>query len=266
MDDHDRYSAIINRVFQNKYVAGLREIEFERNDIAKAAEECGVESPKNLGDVIYSFRYRRSLPEGVRQRAGAGEVWVIRPAGRGKYRFCLVRDRPIMPNAGRLAVKIPDATPGIVVRYSFNDEQALLARLRYNRLLDIFTGVTCYSLQNHLRTTVSDMGQVEIDELYVGIDKGGVHHVFPIQAKGETERLNVVQIEQDMAVCAESFPGLVCRPIGTQFMEDGRIVLFEFAEDEDGVRIAEERHYRLVPSDELTEADLKAYRNLCVQV
>jgi hypothetical protein len=45
--------------------------------------------------------------------------------------------------------------------------------MRYNRLLDIFTGVACYSLQNHLRTTVPDVGQVETDELYVGVDKNG---------------------------------------------------------------------------------------------
>ncbi len=36
-----------------------------------------------------------------------------------------------------------------------------------------FTGITCYSLQNHLRTSVPDIGQVETDELYVGVDKKG---------------------------------------------------------------------------------------------
>jgi len=41
--------------------------------------------------------------------------------------------------------------------YALGDEQALLAKLRYNRLLDIFTGVVCYSLQNHLRTNVPGM-------------------------------------------------------------------------------------------------------------
>jgi hypothetical protein len=61
------------------------------------------------------------------------------------------------------------------------------------------------------------MGQVETDELYIGVDKKGAHYVFPIQAKGGTDRLNVVQIEQDFAVCAAKFPLLVCRPIAAQF-------------------------------------------------
>ncbi len=61
---------------------------------------------------------------------------------------------------------------------SFTDEQALLATVRYNRLTDIFTGVTCYSLQNHLRTTVRGVGQVETDELYVGVDRLGKHYAI----------------------------------------------------------------------------------------
>ena len=70
-----------------------------------------------------------------------------------------------------MEIKIPDSTPGVIAKYVLSDEQALLARVRYNRLVDIFTGITCYSLQNHLRTTVRSIGQVEIDEIYVGIDK-----------------------------------------------------------------------------------------------
>lgn len=92
-----------------------------------------------------------------------------------------------------VTIKVPDATPGIIAKYALNDEQALLAKVRYNRLLDIFTGVTCYSLQNHLRTTVPNMGQIETDELYVGVDKRGVHYVLPVQAKGGKDKLGIVQ-------------------------------------------------------------------------
>lgn len=164
------------------------------------------------------------------------------------------------PNANLSETKVPDATPGIVAKYAFNDEQALLARLRYNRLVDIFTGVACYSLQNHLRTTVPNMGQVETDEIYVGLDKKGVHFVFPVQGKGGKDKLNVVQIEQDFGVCAHKFPALVCRPLGAQFIGDGVIVLFEFEQTSAGVRVSSEKHYRLVPPDEISEADLAGYR------
>ena len=104
------------------------------------------------------------------------------------------------------------------------------------------------------------MGQVETDEIYVGLDKRGVHYVFPVQAKGGTDKLSVVQIEQDFGVCAQKFPSLVCRPIGAQFIDDGVIVLFEFEQSDAGVRISSEKHYRLVPPEQVGEADLQNYR------
>lgn len=257
-----RYAAIIEAIFLSKFKAGVREVEFERQDIERFARRLKISLPKNLGDLVYSFRYRAELPASIKSKAGPGTAWIIRPAGRSRYRFVLVADRPLVPNAALTITKVPDATPGVIAKYALSDEQALLAKIRYNRLVDVFSGVACYSLQNHLRTTVPQIGQVETDELYVGVDKRGAHYVFPIQAKGGADRLSAVQIEQDIALCATKFAGLICRPIGAQFMTDGVIALFEFDEDDDGVRIAAEKHYKLVAPDKVTAADLARYRLL----
>jgi hypothetical protein len=72
--------------------------------------------------------------------------------------------------------------------------------------------------------------------------------------------LSIVQIEQDMALCTAKFPSLICRPIAAQFMQDDLIALFELEEGEQGVSISAEKHYRLVPGEEVTEDDLKVYR------
>lgn len=144
---------------------------------------------------------------------------------------------------------------------TLDDEQALLTRLRYNRLLDIFSGLACYSLQNHLRTTVPDLGQVETDEIYVGLDKWGRHYVLPVQAKGGQDEIGVVQIEQDIALCRSKFPDLICRAVAAQFMADGVIALFAFELDtHEEVRIVDERHYKLVPPEELSEDELARYQ------
>ncbi len=255
------YVSIIEKIFRSKFKPGMREVDFEREDIVKFGKVLKVDLPKNLGDLVYSFRYRAALPARIQVTAGKGEAWIIRPAGRSKYRFVLVPNAPLVPNPSMTTTKVPDSTPGIVAKYAFNDEQALLAKVRYNRLVDVFTGVTCYSLQNHLRTTAPEMGQVETDEIYVGVDKKGIHYVFPIQAKGGTDRLSIVQIEQDFAICAQKFPSLICRPIAAQFMRGGVIALFEFEQSESGVSIAAEKHYKLVPPEEVTEADLDSYRH-----
>lgn len=147
----------------------------------------------------------------------------------------------------------------MIRHYALNDEQALLAILRYNRLIDTFLSLTCYSLQNHLRTTVPNMGQVETDEVYVGVDVSGVHFVVPVQAKGGRDKQVKVQIEQDIALCQHKFPDLVCRPVAAQFMADGVIAMFAFEFTAD-IRILEEKHYRLVPPSALTKEELRAYQ------
>ena len=209
--------------------------------------------------MIYTFRYRADLPASVVSRAPTGKTWVIRPAGPGRYRLVAVPPLDARPNLSLAETKVPDATPGMISMYALGDEQALLARLRYNRLIDVFTGVTCYSLQSHLRTTVAGLGQVEADEIYVGLDRRGAHYVFPVEAKGAREQLATIQIEQDIALCETKFPGLVCRPIGAQFMQDDLIALFEFADTDQGLRVTAEKHYRLVPPESLTQDELAAY-------
>jgi hypothetical protein len=111
-----RYSAIIEKIFFSKYVRGMREITFEREEMANVVSKLGIKLPKNLGDLIYSFRYRAMLPEKIAAVAGVDEIWIIRPSGRGRYRFALVKNAPIIPNELMAITKIPDATPGIVTK------------------------------------------------------------------------------------------------------------------------------------------------------
>ncbi len=257
----NRYGQLIERIFLSHYAEGDREVRFGRQEIIEACTDLGIERPSNVGDVVYSFRYRANLPAAVREKAPPGEDWIILPDGASRYRFFATPFSIINPTRGLAETKVPDATPGIISMHAMSDEQALLAKLRYNRLIDIFTGVTCYSLQSHLRTTVRRMGQVETDELYIGLDKRGAQYVFPVQAKGGTDRLSVVQILQDMEVGAEKFPSLICRPIAAQFMANDLIALFDFEMTVNGIALSSEKHFRLVPPDQLTPNDLASYRD-----
>lgn len=199
------------------------------------------------------------MPASIADAQPSGRQWVIEGRGKSQYAFRLVAVSRISPTPALQTIKIPDATPEVVSAYALSDEQALLAKVRYNRLLDIFLGVAAYSLQNHLRTTVAKMGQVEIDEVYVGIDKRGRQFIIPVQAKGGNDSLSAVQTRQDIACCAEKFPQLLCRAVSAQFMADDLIALFELSGSTDEVEIVEERHYKLVPADQITPEDLRTY-------
>lgn len=256
-----RYDLILERIFLPRYARGEPDAPFGRAELDQAADEIGIVRIKNLGDALYSATYRAGLPASIEATAPEGMMWIIHKEAKGQYRFMLIPDRPITPNTMLMRIKVPDATPSIVKRYASRDEQSLLAQLRYNRLIDIFTGVTCYSLQYHLRTTIRRGVQIETDEVYVGVNKRGVQFVFPVQAKGGSDRLHVVQIEQDSTACALKYPDLICRPIGAQFIADGSVALFEFGTEGQDIRVVEERHYLLVPAEEVQAVDLETYRN-----
>lgn len=261
MGDENIYAALIKAVFARHYKHGLNEFEFSREELPEVAAELNRQLPKNLGDVIYSLRYRTEMPREIAATAPKGCEWRIEPAGRSSYRFKIGRVNRIVPDPAQKTIKIPDATPQIVRQRAMDDEQALLAIIRYNRLVDVFLGISAFSLQNHLRTSVRDVGQIEVDELYVGVDKRGAQYVVPVQAKGGRDKISVIQTKQDLGFCAERYPDLIARAVSAQFMDDDRVAMFELEIGDDGeIEVLEQRHYRLVTADAIGPADLKKYR------
>lgn len=253
------YARILIEIFSSRYKAKDRIVEFEREDIRRTATMLGLKAPDNLGDVLYSFRYRRNLPEEIQKHAPKNHEWVLTTPTKSNYAFVARELSNLVPSPILAEIHVPEATPGIIAMYALTDEQALLAKLRYNRLIDVFTGITCYSLQNHLRTTIGNGVQVETDEIYVGIDARGAHYVFPVQAKGGRDRLGIIQIEQDFALCEKKFPALICRPIAAQFLDDEVIALFSFTNTSRGVRVLSEKHYKLIPRTEAGDEDFSVY-------
>lgn len=258
----NRYGAIILDVFKKYHRKGKIEFEFDRDDLEKSAEKLKVKRPKNLGDIIYTFRYRKQLPGEILASQPKGLSWLILGAGDAQYRFRLSRLATITPTAGLMVRKIPDATPKIISNYALSDEQALLAKVRYNRLIDIFLSITAYSLQNHLRTKIPNYGQIEIDELYVGVDSRGVQYIVPVQAKGGKDKLGAIQTIQDTMFCSSEpkYKQCIPRTCSAQFLDNDTIALFELAFDGDEVSIVQEKHYRLVEAKQITESDLKLYK------
>jgi len=233
-----KYEQIIEWVFKKNFTIGNVRVPFTRDQLVQAHDVLNFERTKNIGDIPYSFRFRRD-----------------RLASPGK----------ITPTLHYYPIKIPDSTPEIIRQYaSGTDEQALLTRVRYNRLVDVFTGLTCYSLQNHLRTTVTDIGQVEVDELYVGLNTRGTHFILPCQAKSKGDKFGIAQIMQDIALCLERYPQAICRPIALQFVDEDSVAMLELAVREESdilkLNIVEEKQYALVPRSDLSHAEIKTLK------
>jgi hypothetical protein len=264
--DAGAYSLALLAVFRRLYRPGRSEFHFSGADYRAA---CGLpetiaanagKAIRNPPDVLYSFRSRRALPREIRDTAPPGMEWIVELAGTAngdsRYAFKTVPlgSRHIEPNPNLKAIDVPNATPEIVAMYALGDEQATLARVRYNRLVDVFLGIAAYSLQNYLKTRVAAVGQIEIDELYVGIDKLGRRYVVPVQAKGGKDRIHAGQLRQDIAYCAARFPELLCKPLAVQSSSGDRLAMFELTLEGDRVLIVDERHYRLAPAAEFEPA------------
>jgi hypothetical protein len=205
----------------------------------------------NIPDIPYHYRTGRSdLPDEILSTGN----WVIEGVGKGKYAFVRLERAPYIHVPDDLYItEIPEATPDIVLKYGGEDEQAILTKIRYNRLIDIFLSITAYHLQGHARSSVQDIGQVEIDDLYVGVDTEGRWYVMPVEAKsiGPEERLGVVQIRQMILFAKQSYGELALRPVGVKPLEDGSYVLLEFDDEEELETIAVKRYarYKLVRDD-----------------
>ncbi|MCB0117313.1 MAG: hypothetical protein KDD84_24605 [Caldilineaceae bacterium] len=257
-----KYEDIINWVFEKNYQTGAVRVSFSRSELVDASDALGFARIKNLGDIPYSFRFRRELPVEIQATAPENAEWIIVGVGIGEYAFRLAAPGKVAPTLHYYPIKVPDATPEIVRQYApGTDEQALLTRARYNRLIDIFTGLTCYSIQNHLRTTVLDIGQVEVDEIYIGLNKKGTHFVLPCQAKSVGDRFGIVQVMQDIALCEERYSMAICRPIALQFTGQNNVALLELTIREENdvlmLSVVDEKHYSLVARSELPEEEVR---------
>jgi hypothetical protein len=238
---------VILEVFLRHYRKGATYLKFRKDELAEACSKHGI-TVRNIPDIIYTYRARRTLPA----RILATGHWAIEPAGRGVYAFRLLRNPPHLeiPFRNYAPVDIYNAIPEVVEGLLRQDEQSLLTRVLYNRLVDIFTGLTCFHIQNHYRSFVAGMGEVELDALYVGVDKTGALFVLPIEAKSqaENEMIGRVQVSQMAKLVRQDFAELRRRILAVKALADGTIAMVEFDghEEPDDFGMVSVSRFRLI--------------------
>ena len=246
-DKENKYDKLLASIFKVKWKASLTEVPFSKDEVIEAAAKLDLRI-KNLADVIYTYRSRRPMPGEILKTGN----WVIAARGSGLYAFVKIVGETTVTIPDSLKVyPIPYAVPEIVAQNLARDEQGMLTIVRYNRILDVFSGLACFHLQSHIRTQIPEHGQVEIDELYVGVDKDGQGFVLPVEAKEEGERLGLDKAVALTLFAQARFPKLICRPVaiirrGLHLFD---CVEFEPAEELSKVVVLEMRRYHLVSEE-----------------
>jgi hypothetical protein len=59
----EKYNNTIRNLFLKKYKKGDKEISFTREELEEEANNAGGVS--NLGDILYTYRFRRELPKEI---------------------------------------------------------------------------------------------------------------------------------------------------------------------------------------------------------
>lgn len=239
------YDRVIAALFERIFKPQARELPFTKEDLERVCRELSI-SIKNIPDILYTYRSRGELPKAI---SGKGQ-WVIEGYGKGRYAFIRLSRSPYVEIPLDLeAILIPDSTPEIILKYASADEQSVLAKIRYNRLIDTFLSLTAYQLQGHFRTTLKETGQIEIDELYLGVDTNGHWYVIPVEAKGPDprERIGITQVHWLIIFARQYYPELTIRPVVVKAWEDGSIFLIEFntVTDLEEIRTVNYKRYKL---------------------
>ena len=110
-----KYNEIIQAIFFEYYTDGVTSIVFEREKLADKARELGIKTPKNLGDIVYSYKYRNRLPDSIVRTAPNGYYWRIRNIGIAQYEFKLTEGIEFI---------VPDTMSSIARRYSESSSQS----------------------------------------------------------------------------------------------------------------------------------------------
>jgi hypothetical protein len=77
------------------------------------------------------------------------------------------------------------------------------------------------------------------------VNKYGEQFIIPVQAKGGTDKLGIIQTIQDIEYCKTFYPTLTYKAISVQFMDEDIIAVFDLDVKDEKVSIIEEKHYRL---------------------
>jgi hypothetical protein len=251
------YDRVICEVFDKLRASNpaATEMDFAKFEIEDAIDDLVsgghlAARTKNIPDIKYTYDARKDFPAAI---AATGH-WAIIGRGKGLYRFItlpqnnLIRIPADLPSVGP-PLRVQDTTPTLVNAVLGNDEQATMTRVRYNRTLDDFTGLTTYHVQGHERTTVS-AGQIEVDEVYVGAQSAmaTAGEVIPISAKGGNDYLSYTQALNLNLYAAEKqkYSGFGRRPIGVAKARDGAVYVLEFSTDLDIRQIRIVKHTRYV--------------------
>src|SRR2546423_2980 len=100
------YGDAIRTVFFKGYVKGINRFIFNRRELLEAMRSRGLLMPKsseeeiakNIGDIVYTFRFRKAFPKEILETAPTGKMWILLGVGDARYEFRLITTPSLAPD------------------------------------------------------------------------------------------------------------------------------------------------------------------------
>jgi len=122
--------------------------------------------------------------------------------------------------------------------------------VRYNSLIDIFLGLTAFSL--HSKVVASIQSElIEIEELYIGLDQRDCRYAIPVQTAGQDERISGSRAAEHIEFVEKKFRGMRTIAVGAKLIDERTVALFELRLEDDKIKVVKEKHYALMPPNPL---------------
>lgn len=150
---------------------------------------------------------------------------------------------------------IIDVTPRAVLEHTIGAVDLLLARVRYNKLIDRLLKCVAHSLHTDLTYCSRTFGEITVGEVYHAVNKRGAEFVVAVQANTTSPSFGPDQAELDLEVCEELFPDLAPRFVHVElehFSWGDVVVMYSLRNNKRGIQFDDEGHYRLVSSETVT--------------
>jgi hypothetical protein len=192
-----KYDRVAVELFHSKFRPGDQSVLFTRDELFEIASRLGVRI-KNLGDFVYHYSKRGRFPELLRN-AGLTSAEIV---SRSSYAFTSAADSIEVPEnlpEREVALVLPARVRRFYIQAA--DEQGMLVKVREADVLSDFLGEKVLHMQNHLKTE-SELGQVEIDDIYVTEETG---RICTVEAAEPNEKMIRSQVRRQIAGAVARF-------------------------------------------------------------
>jgi len=213
-----KYDKVAVEMFRSRYSPGMDVVTFTREELLECAAGLGVRI-KNPGDFPYYYSKRQPLPESIRIAGFQALVIVTKST----YAFTKETDVISVPE-DLPEIEVLLALPASVRRHVSNDEQGMLLRAREAHIFSDLLDEKVYHIQSHLRTESKELGQVEIDDVYVTED---TMRICTVEAVEPNAWLTRSQIKRQIAGACIRFkvrPTQVV-PLAVKILDKMRVVV-----------------------------------------